>query len=137
MQNATTMTANTGLFSHPLFLRRVLLLDAATCLVTGLGMTVGAAMTAQLTQLPLGLLSAAGASLFPIALFMAWVATRKAIPAAGAWLVILGNVGWVFASLALLTGLVPFNALGAAFVTTQAFAVAVLAVLEVACVRRL
>jgi hypothetical protein len=137
MQNATTMTTNTGLFSHPLFLRRVLLLDAATCLVTGLVMTAGATMTAKLTQLPAELLTAAGASLFPIALFMAWVASRRPISLAGAWLVILGNVGWVLGSLALLTGLAPFNAFGAAFVTAQAFAVAVLAALEYAGVRRL
>lgn len=84
MQNATTLTTNMGLFSHPLFLRRVLLLDAATCLATGLGMTVGGVMLAQLTLLPAELLSAAGASLFPSALFMAWVATRKPIPAMGA-----------------------------------------------------
>jgi hypothetical protein len=52
--------------------------------------------------------------------------------AAGVWVVILANVGWVIGSLLLLVagGLAP-NALGAAFVLVQAIAVAVLAELEV------
>ncbi|MBY0511797.1 MAG: hypothetical protein K2P94_16785 [Rhodospirillaceae bacterium] len=137
MQNTTAATAHIGgLFSHPLFLRRILLLDAAICVATGLVMATGAATVSQLTQLPSALLSVAGASLFPIALFMALVATRRPIPSAGAWLVILGNAGWVIGSLALLTGTVPFNALGAAFVLTQALAVAGLAVLETIAVRK-
>lgn len=137
MQTATTMNANTSLFTHPQFLRRVLLLDALTCVATGLAMTLGVDLTTQLTALPAGLLTTAGASLFPIALFMAWVATRKPIPAAGVWLVILGNVGWVFGSLALLTGWAPFNTLGAGFVTMQALAVAGLAALEFVGLRRI
>lgn len=138
MQNTTAMnTPIGGLFSHLLFLRRVLLLDAATCVATGLAMAAGAGTISQLTQLPAVLLSVAGASLFPIALFMALVATRRPVPPAGVWLVILGNAGWVIGSLALLTGVVSFNALGAAFVLTQALAVAGLAVLETIGVRRL
>lgn len=137
MQTATTMNANTSFFAHPLFLHRVLLLDAITCVVTGLAMTLGADLTTQFTALPSGLLTTAGASLFPIAFFMAWVATRKPIPAAGVWLVILGNVGWALGSLALLSGIVSFNALGAGFVTMQALAVAGLGALEFVGLRRI
>jgi hypothetical protein len=137
MQTATTMNANTSFFAHPLFLRRVLLLDAITCVVTGLAMALGADMATRLTALPSGLLTTAGASLFPTALFMAWVATRKPIPAAGVWLVILGNVGWALGSLILLTWLVPFNALGAGFVMMQALAVAGMAALEFVGLRRI
>jgi hypothetical protein len=138
MQNTTVMTNNAGgLFSHPLFLRRVLLLDAATCVATGLVMTAGAAMISQLTQLPDTLLTTVGASLFPIALFMAIVATRKPVPAVGVWLVILGNLGWVIGSVGLLAGAVPFNALGAGFVLIQALAVLGLAALEIIGVRKL
>lgn len=137
MHSAATMNANAGLFAHPLFLRRILMLDAATCFAMGFVMTLATEMTTELTALPTGLLSAAGASLFPIALFMAWVATRKPIPAVGVWLVILGNVGWAIGSLVLLTGLVPFNPLGAGFVTMQGLAVAGLAALEFMGLRRL
>lgn len=137
MQKTLEMTNDASLFAHPLFLRRVLLLDAATCLVTGLAMTLGAGVVSGLTLLPEDVLRGAGASLFPIALFMAVVALRRPVPAAGVWLIVLGNIGWVAGSLYLLTGAVPFNALGAAFVAMQAFAVAGLAALEIAGVRRL
>jgi hypothetical protein len=136
MQSATAMRPNTSLFSHPLFLRRVLLLDAATCLVTGLAMMAVAGVISGFTELPVGLLRSAGASLFPIALFMAVVAMRRPIPVAGVWLVIVGNVGWVLGSLVLLGGGAAFNALGAAFITVQALAVVALAGLELVGVRR-
>jgi hypothetical protein len=130
------MRPNTSVFSHPLFLRRVLLLDAATCVATGLAMTAGAALISELTELSASLLRGAGASLFPIALFMAMVATRSPISIAGVWLVIVGNVGWVLGSLALLGGGVAFNALGGVFIAVQAVAVALLAGLELVGVRR-
>jgi hypothetical protein len=137
MPSATVMRSNTSVFSHPLFLRRVLLLDAATCVVTGLAMTAVAGLISGFTELPVGLLRGAGASLFPIALLMAAVAMRTPISIAGAWLVIVGNVAWVLGSLALLGGGVAFNALGAAFIGTQALAVAVLAGLELVGARAL
>lgn len=37
----------------------------------------------------------AGLSLFPVAAFLLWVGTRRDIPRPGAWLAILGNVGWI------------------------------------------
>ncbi len=137
MQNTLEMIPDAGIPAHPAFLRRVLLLDAATCFATGLAMTFGTAALSGLTLLPEDLLRGAGVSLFPIALFMAAVALRRPIPAAGVWLIILGNIGWVAGSLYLLSGAVAFNALGAAFVAMQAFAVAGLAALEVLGVRRL
>ena len=45
---------------RPEFLRTVLLVDAATCVATGLVMSVGSNLVAQLTQLPAGLLMPAG-----------------------------------------------------------------------------
>jgi hypothetical protein len=105
---------------HPNFLRTVLRIDAATCVATGLLMTVGTKPLAGLTQLPPGLLLAAGLSLLPIAAFIVFV-----------WLIIFGNIGWVLASVWLLiAGAVTPNALGAAFVIVQAVAVAALATLE-------
>jgi hypothetical protein len=82
--------------------------------------------------LPEPLLFNAGLSLCPIAAFIGFVAASSRPIAAGVWVVILGNVGWVVGSVLLLVagGLAP-NALGAAFVLVQAIAVAVLAELEV------
>lgn len=121
----------------PSFLRRVLWLDAATCLATGALMTIAAAPLATLLHLPQGLLFFAGASLFPVAAFIAFVASRHVIPSAGVWLVIIGNALWTMASLALLTDqrITP-NAMGIAFILVQATAVAILAELEYAGLRR-
>jgi hypothetical protein len=124
--------------NHPRFPRTVLLIDAATCVATGLLMTLGAPILAGLTQLPPDLLWSAGVSLFPIAAFMAFVATRVTLPRAGIWLVILGNIVWVGASLGVLFGgAVSPNAFGYLFVAVQALAVAVLAELEFTGVRKL
>lgn len=120
------------------FLRTVLLIDAATCVTTGPLMTAGSTALAPLMQLPAELLFYAGASLFPVAAFIAFVATRDDLPPAGVWLVIVGNVAWVAGSLWLLFGgtLSP-SLLGTAFLAAQAAAVAVLAELEYIGLRRL
>ena len=118
-------------FQSPTFLRRVLWLDAATCVATGALMEMGASPLSSLLQLPANLLFYAGISLFPIAAFIAFVASRAVIPAAGVWLVIIGNALWTLTSLALLTDqrIAP-NALGIAFIVIQAAVVAILAELE-------
>lgn len=120
------------------FLRTVLLIDAMTCVATGVLMAGAAGFVASLTQLPADLLFYAGASLFPIAAFMAFVATGGNLAPLGVWLVIIGNAAWVAGSLLLLADsrLSP-NALGYAFVAVQAAAVALLAMLEYVGLRRL
>lgn len=116
-----------------MFLRRVLLIDSATCLAMGALLLVAAGALAAILALPEALLRFAGLSLLPIAAFIGWVATRGSIPRAGAWLVVAGNVLWVVASIGLLLGAwVSPNALGYAFVIAQAACVALLAALEYA-----
>lgn len=127
-----------SLIDHPAFLRTVLRIDAATCVATGLLMTAGADLVSRLTQIPNSLLTTAGASLFPIAAFMAMTAGLVPGWRLGVWLVILGNVGWVLASVWLLVGgAISPNALGAAFILFQAGAVAALAALEYVGLQRL
>lgn len=118
------------------FLKRVLLLDAASCLGMGLGLIAGADALAGPFGLPAALLSGAGISLIPIGLFMAFVATRAAPPATLVWLIILGNAGWVIQSLALVELAPSVSALGTAFVLAQAAFVTVIAALEYAGLRR-
>jgi hypothetical protein len=123
--------------NHPEFLRTVLLADTATCVATGLLMTVGSSLLGGLTHIPAGLLTAAGLSLFPIAAFIAFVALRPDTWPVGVWLVILGNIGWVVGSLYLLVpGTIAPNTLGYAFLIVQALAVAVLTELEITGIRR-
>lgn len=110
-------------------LKKVLNLDAVTCALMGVALTVAAVPLSTLLALPQSLLFYAGCLLFPIAAFMA-VLARQAMPApAGVWLVILGNAGWVLASFAVLAVAGP-NLLGIGFLIVQALVVALLALVE-------
>lgn len=114
-----------------LTLRNVLLLDAATCLLTGVLLVLGARLLAELTAIPSALLFYAGAILIPIAVFMAVTATRAALLPLAVWVIVAGNALWVVASIGLMIGpwIAP-NVWGHAFIAAQAVAVAVLTMLE-------
>lgn len=123
--------------SFPVFLRRVLLVDAATCVLTGALLALGADALSPLFGLPEALLREAGIVLFPIAAFIAFTGTRSALSARMVWLVIAGNALWVVGSIGLLlSGWVAPTAVGQVFVLVQALAVAVLAELEYFGLRR-
>jgi hypothetical protein len=116
------------------FLRRVLFIDASTCLGAGAVLSLYASPLAPLLGLPAALLSYAGLSLFPTAAFMLWVALRREILRLGAQIIIAGNLLWIIASIATLT-LAPAP-LGYAFVIAQAIVVALLAKLELTGLRK-
>ena len=71
------MTTLEAVLDRTATLRRVLMVDAATCVATGLLMFLFATPLSTLLGLPAALLLYAGASLFPIAAFMAWLALRR------------------------------------------------------------
>src|SRR5581483_1652964 len=96
------MTAIAVTFDPSRFLRRVLLVDAATCVATGALLTLDSAALSRLLGLPEALLLFAGASLFPCAALMLWVALRERLSRAGGWIVVAGNAAWVACSVALL-----------------------------------
>ena len=125
---ATSLTRNS-------FLRRVLMIDAGTCIATGGLLALVANSLAPVLGLPAVLLEYAGISLFPIAAFMLWVATRSPIPATGGWLIVIGNLAWVVGSAVVLFASSP-TLLGYAFVIAQAVVVAALAELEFQGLRR-
>jgi hypothetical protein len=115
----------------PLFLRRALLLDAVATGATALLLLLGSELLAPVLNLPAALLRAAGGILVPFAALVLWSATRDRIPHGAAWIVILGNAGWVLASLALLaSGWVSPSTLGYVFVVAQAAVVAIFAKLQ-------
>lgn len=122
-----TMQSNT--------LPTILLLDAATCLVAGGLMAFGSGFVADLTAIPAPLLYWAGLILFPVAALMIYAGVQAVPPRPLVWLIVLGNVGWVIASVALL-GIISPNALGYLFVLAQAAAVAVLSFLEYGALQR-
>ena len=121
--------------SNTLFLRRVLALDALSCLAMGLLMGLGAASLAPLFGLPESLVRIAGLVLLPLAIFIGWLASRPNPPRALVWVVILGNLAWTAESFVVL-GQSQATALGTAFVSAQAVAVLGLAMLEYIGLRR-
>jgi len=76
------------------FLRRVLLADAAFSVAGAALMAFGAALLAGPTGIPTSLLLSAGLALFPYAAYVAWLATRRAVPRAAIWVPIVLNVVW-------------------------------------------
>jgi len=113
------------------FLRWTLLADAATCVATGLLMTLGSGQLEQFLGLPAGLLRYAGVSLLPFAAFLVYLAKRENLSTQGVWTAIVLNTIWTAASLLLLmTGRVAPTELGYTFVIVQALGVAVFAGLE-------
>lgn len=125
------------MFSHPQFLRHVLIADAVASGATGALMIAGAGFLSGLLAIPGGLLFEAGLILVPYVLLVALVASRPVIPAKPVWFIIACNALWVMGSVILLmSGVIAPNALGYAFVILQAAAVALLGELQYVALRR-
>jgi O-antigen/teichoic acid export membrane protein len=110
-------------------LRTILGLDALTCLAAGTVMSLGAGLLASPTGFHPTLLLVAGLSLFPVAALFGWMAKTQVLNGPLVMLAVIGNVGWVAASIAVLLMTEP-TLFGAAFVLAQALVVALLAWLE-------
>jgi len=112
-------------------LRQALLLDAFASGTMGLAMTAASGPIAGLLDLPMPFVLYIGIFLIAFALFLLAL-TRQERPAPSlVWLVIVGNAGWVVASIAILfTDLIAPNTLGAIVIVAQAAAVALFAELE-------
>lgn len=112
-------------------LRAGLFLDAAGSGGMALLQLALAAWLAQHTQLPHMLLLGTGAFMLGYAALTAWMGRAPRLPLALVRLVIVGNVGWALAAVALLLGgvLVP-SALGLAFVGVHAVSVLAFAALQ-------
>ncbi len=124
--------------NSPVFLRRVLALDSASCAAIGLLLVLGAAPLSGPFGLDERLLFGAGLLLLPLAAFIAWLASRQSPPSPLVWLVIAGNVAWTAESFLLVeTEAARITALGTAFVAGQAVAVLGLALLEYVGLRKL
>ena len=118
-----------------LFTRRILALDAVTCLAMGALLLAASGPLAGLLAIPQALLFEAGVILIPFALFVLWAMRRARESVAPVQAVAWANIAWVAASVALFAFIAP-NALGAAFIGTQAAAVAGLAALQLGGVAR-
>ena len=111
------------------FARKVLALDALTCVAAGALMTIAAAQLAPWTGLPEGLIRVAGLSLFPAAALFGWMSRTRRLSPALINLAVVGNGAWVLGSIAVALTMGP-TLFGQVFVLGQAAAVGGLAVLE-------
>jgi hypothetical protein len=112
-------------------LRRVLWADAVVSAAVGALMALGANALQGLLGLPASLLTVAGVALFPYAAYVAWLATRGAVPRAAVWAAIVVNVVWAIdCALLLLGSTLRPTGLGEAFVALQIVTVLVFAELE-------
>ena len=118
------------------FRKRVLTLDAASCLAMGLLLTLGAGALAPMFGIDRQIVGGAGLALIPIGLFILWLGTRQAAAPAFVYLVIAGNIAWSVESVVLIANADKITPLGIAFVGVQAAAVAGLSLLEWIGVRR-
>lgn len=123
--------------SSPNFLRKVLRVDALSCIACGVLQVVFPAAMARLLNLPEGLIAYTGEFLLVYAAVVAFVSTRNPLPRPVIWALVAGNLGWALACVLLLAGgLVSPSALGVAYVLMQALTVAVLAELQYFGLRR-
>ena len=118
------------------FLRRVWWADAAVSAVVGAAMALAATPLGELIDLSPRLLSVAGLSLLPYAAFLAWLATRPAVPRAAAWAPVLLNVVWAIDCVGLATLQADAGRLLVGFVAIQVVTVLTFAELEYGGIRR-
>ncbi|MDF1505619.1 hypothetical protein [Roseisolibacter sp. H3M3-2] len=119
-------------------LRRVLLLDAVSCVGMGAALVAAPALLETWLGLSPVLTRGAGLALFPFAALLVWTARRPTVPRGVAWGLVAGNVLWAVDSFALpaTPWLAGATALGVAFVVAQGAVVAAFAALEAVGLRR-
>ncbi|MGH6779218.1 MAG: hypothetical protein ACRECL_14610 [Bradyrhizobium sp.] len=122
--------------SSPL-LRRLLLADTIFSGAGAMSFTLGAAILANLTELPETLSRETGLILILYTALVGWLAMRSAMPRAWIALVIAINGAWTIASIALLVSdAIHPNLFGEIVVVLQAAATGVLAELQYLGLRR-
>ncbi|PXX37857.1 hypothetical protein [Undibacterium pigrum] len=133
MSTASDTSAAVKLHAPALSLRTILALDALTGLAMGLLLVAAAGLLSGLLGLPRDFLFMAGASLFPVAALVGFTSragSDKKPPAFLVWVVILGNLGWVIASILTMEVWFEPTVLGFVFVSVQAVVVLAFSVLE-------
>jgi hypothetical protein len=112
------------------FLRRILMLDGASCLAMGALLALAASPFGTLFSLDRGLVAGAGLALLPVGVFILWLGSRRSVHPALIWAVIAGNLLWSAESLVTIGHADTTSPLGTAFVAAQAAFVAGLSLLE-------
>jgi hypothetical protein len=126
------------LMSSSRFLRAVVWFDASTGVALGALHLLLTTPLAEWLGLPAGLLQVTGVMLLGYAALAVAIARSEPMPRGWLWVLIVGNLAWALASLALLLGSTPTpTLLGQAYLLVHVVSVALLAELQWWGVRRL
>ncbi len=118
-------------------LRFGLRLDAAASAATGLALAAVPGSLASLFGLSSDLLLGAGLFCVGYAAMIAFMSTRRRLPAAGAWAVVIGNLGWAAGCLELAFAAgQKTTPVGTGFLVVQALAVVAFAEIQFLGLRR-
>lgn len=119
-------------------LKKILLLDAATCAAIFLSDMLAGAQISALLGLAPGYVTAAGWICLGAALMLGYAGTRTVLAAGLVWLVAIVNLGWVAASIAVFEiELAHLTGAGIVIILAQAAGVLGFAALEAIGARRL
>lgn len=112
-------------------LRFGLRLDAAASAATGLALAAVPATLSSLFGLAEDLLLGSGLFCVGYAALISYMSTRRRLPAAGVWTVVIGNLGWAAGCLELaFTAGSRTSPMGAGFLIVQALAVVAFAEIQ-------
>jgi hypothetical protein len=133
----TSITTSSVPSARTLSLPSVLQLDAVVSGANGLAYLLGASLLDDLLGLPTGPLRAAGAFLLAYAAVVGFVGTRRPVPTAPVWAIIVGNAVWAAESLvAVAADLGSPSTVGAVWMVLQAVVVGGFAGLQWSALRR-
>src|SRR5215213_7149320 len=129
-------SASAGSARNMSFLRAALVIDAVASGLTAALLIAGADVLRDWLGLPVALMREAGLILAVYVALVVVAATRPSVSTRAVWAIIVTNVLWALASLAILeTGLVTPTMLGIVFVVAQAVAVLALGALQYVALR--
>jgi hypothetical protein len=135
--NNSTSALDGGALDRDRPLRLALRLDAAASGALGVLLAAGGALLDDLLGIPAGVLVPVGGFLILYAAGLWLVGSRSPVSRPAVWVVAIGNLGWVAASVvAAAAGWWSPTAAGTAFVLVQAAAVVVFAELQLSGLRR-
>lgn len=136
--SSSSSSGRSSFLGSPHFLRRVLWVDAASGAGTAVLHIALADTLAPLLGLPAPLLLWSGVVLVAFVLSIAWIASRRTIPAGSVWALIAANTAWVLGCVALLaSNAVAPTTLGTASLVVQIVVVGVMVELEWIGVRKI